>query len=61
MEKLELAITEQEIMLKVYEQQLNDPATHADPERSHQVTEEYEAAKEKLATIYEQWMEFESK
>ena len=61
MEKLELAITEQEIMLKVYEQQLNDPATHADPERSHQVTEEYEAAKEKLATIYEQWMELESK
>lgn len=56
-EKLELAITELEIMVKVYERQLNDPASHADLEASKALAAEYEQTKGKLAELYEQWME----
>lgn len=59
-EKLELEITELEIMVKVAERQLNDPASHADLEASRALAEEYAATKEKLSSKYDKWLELTS-
>ncbi|WP_312518629.1 ABC-F family ATP-binding cassette domain-containing protein [Anaerospora sp.] len=59
-EKLELEITELEIMVKVAERQLNDPASHADLEASRSLAEEYAATKEKLGSKYDKWLELTS-
>lgn len=59
-EKLELEITELEIMVKVAERQLNDPASHADLEASRALAEEYAATKEKLGSKYDKWLELTS-
>ena len=59
-EKLELEITELEIMVKVAERQLNNPASHADLEASRALAEEYAATKEKLSSKYDKWLELTS-
>lgn len=56
-EKLELEITELEIMVKVVERQLNNPASHADLDASRALAEEYAATKEKLSVKYDKWLE----
>ena len=56
-DKLEQDITELEIMVKVYEKQLSDPASHADAAASQALYETYEATKAQLATHYDRWLE----
>ena len=56
-EKLELEITEQEIMVKVYERQLNDPSNHTDIQASQALAGQYEEAKDNLSRLYDKWLE----
>lgn len=56
-EKLEIEITEQEIMVKVHERQLNDPANHTDIATSKALADQYEEAKGNLSRLYDKWLE----
>ena len=53
--KVELSIREQEAMMKVLEMQMNDPANHADPERSAAMAEEHLQYETKIAELMEKW------
>lgn len=58
-EKLELEIRELEAMLKVLTIRLNDPANHADPQKSQELADEYERMQNELAAKYDNWMELQ--
>lgn len=59
LEKLELEIRELEAMLKMLTIQLNDPANHADPQKSQGLADEYAAMEANLAAKYDEWMELQ--
>lgn len=53
--KIELSIREQEAMMKVLEMQMNDPANHANPEKSAAMAAEHLAYEAKIAELMEKW------
>lgn len=57
MQKLEGEIAMLEAQLKALEQRLNDPQSHADPEGSRQLAEEYHQVQQELSGKYDAWME----
>ena len=59
LEKVELEIRELEAMLKVLAVKLNDPANHADSQKSQDVADEYATMEAELATKYDEWMELQ--
>ena len=55
LEDTERAIKEAEIWLKVLENRIADPASHADAAASAALAEEHAAQEQKLAALYEKW------
>ena len=53
--KVELSIREQEAMMKDLEMQMNDPANHANPEKSEAMAAEHLAYETKIAELMEKW------
>ena len=53
--KVELQIREQEAMMGLLEQQMADPANHADPEHSLALAKEHDAYEAKIAELMEKW------
>lgn len=53
--KVELSIREQEAMMKILEIQMNDPANHANPEKSAAMAAEHLAYETKIAELMEKW------
>lgn len=60
MQRLEEEIAGLEAELKMLEYQLNDPASHADAEVSHELAAAYSTAEQKLAIAYDTWMELQA-
>lgn len=56
LEKLELSIREQEVMLRLKEQEINLPENQADLKRSKELYDEYKTMKEELDAAYEKWL-----
>ncbi|EGO62269.1 ABC-F family ATP-binding cassette domain-containing protein [Acetonema longum] len=59
LKKLEQEIQELEAQQKVLAEQLNDPATHANPETSRSLAEDYQQVETRLAECYDQWLELQ--
>jgi ATP-binding cassette subfamily F protein 3 len=57
LKKLEQEIAALEAALRQTETQLNDPASHADPQRSQTLADEYSRLQAELETKYDAWLE----
>ncbi len=59
LKKLELEIAALERAIAEIEEQLNDPASHADPAASRELAAEYERLQQELETRYDEWMQLQ--